>query len=121
MKKIKIFINDVAFEAELNDTKTAEEIYKVLPIETDGNFWGEEIYFEIPVKMPNEKPTEDVEIGDIGYWPVGKSFCIFYGRTPVSTTDKPKPASAVTIIGKIKGNLGELKRLKKARVRITRE
>jgi hypothetical protein len=121
MKPIKIFINDIEFGAVLNDTKTAEEIYKILPIEAEGNFWGNEIYFEIPVMMPNEKPTEEVEVGDLGYWPIGKSFCIFYGRTPVSTTDKPKPASAVTIIGKIKGNLEELKKLKKARVRIIKE
>lgn len=118
MKKINIFINNQKFEAELNDTKTAEKIYQVLPIETEGNFWGNEIYFEIPLEMENENPTEELSVGDLGYWPEGNGFCIFYGRTPASTNDKPKPASPVTIIGKIKGNLEELKNLKEAKVRI---
>lgn len=121
MKKINIFINNQKFEAELNDTKTAEKIYQVLPIETEGNFWGNEIYFEIPLEMENENPTEDLKVGDLGYWPEGNSFCIFYGRTPASTNDKPKPASLVTIIGKIKGNLEELKNLKEAKVRIEKK
>jgi hypothetical protein len=118
MKKINIFINNQKFEAELNETETAEKIYESLPIEAEGDFWGNEIYFEIPVQMPNEKPTEDVKVGDLGYWPEGNGFCIFYGRTPASTNEEPKPASPVTIIGKIKGNLEELKKLKEAKVRI---
>ena len=118
MKKINIFINNQEFEAELNDTKTAEKIYQVLPIETGGNFWGNEIYFEIPLEMENENPTEDLKVGDLGYWPEGNGFCIFYGKTPASTNDKPKPASPVTIVGQIKGNFEELKNLKEAKVRI---
>ncbi len=118
MKKTNIFINNQKFEAELNDTKTAEEVYKVLPIETEGNLWGNEIYFEIPVEMPNENPTEDLKVGDLAYWPEGNSFCIFHGRTPASTNDEPKPASPVTIIGRVKGKLEELKELKEARIKI---
>jgi hypothetical protein len=118
MNKVNIFINNQKFEAELNETETAKKIYESLPIEAEGDFWGKEIYFEIPVQMANEKPTEDLKVGDLGYWPAGNSFCIFYGRTPASTNEEPKPASPVTIIGKIKGNLEELKKLKEAKVRI---
>jgi len=120
MNKINIFINNLKFEAELNDTKIAEEIYKVLPIEADGNLWGNEIYFEIPVEMPNENPTENLDVGDLAYWPEGNCFCIFYGRTPASINNEPKPASPVTIIGKIKGNLEILKKLKEAKIKITK-
>ena len=118
MKNINIFINGEKFAAELNDSKIAQRIYETLPIEAERNFWGNEIYFEIPVMMENENPTEDIEVGDLGYWPEGNGFCIFYGKTPASTNDEPKPASPVTVIGKIKGNLEELKKLKIANVRI---
>jgi len=70
--------------------------------------------------MENEKPTEDLKIGDLGYWPNGNSFCIFYGKTPASINDKPKPASPVTIIGEIKGDLESLKTLNQARIKIER-
>ncbi len=120
MKKINIFINNQKFEAELNDTKIAEEIYKALPIEANGNLWGNEIYFEIPVEVENENPTEELKVGDLAYWPEGNSFCIFYGRTPASTNDEPKPASPVTVVGKIKGNFEELRKLNKAIIKITK-
>jgi hypothetical protein len=120
MKKINIFINDLKFEAELNDTKIAEEIYKVLPIETEGNTWGNEIYFEIPVEMENENPTENIKVGDLTYWPEGDGFCIFYGRTPASTDDEPKPASPVTVIGGIQGELEQLKKIDRVQVKIVK-
>ncbi len=103
MKKIKIvFEKNFLVCAELNDTKIAEEIYNNLPIESSTNLWGEEIYFKIPVKAKNELPTLDVNIGDIGYWPDGTSFCIFFGKTPLSKSEnKPVPYSEITVIGKI--------------------
>lgn len=120
MNKINIFINDLKFEAELNETEIAKEIYKILPIEANGNLWGNEIYFEILIEMKNESPTEKLKVGDLAYWPEGNSFCIFYGRTPASMNDEPKPASPVTIIGEIKENLEELKKLNKAIIKITK-
>lgn len=120
MNKINIFINGQKFEANLNDSKIAEEIYKVLPLEVEGDLWGNEIYFEIPVKMLNENPTEELKVGDLAYWPEGHSFCIFYGPTPASTEHEPKSASPVTVIGKIKGKFEELKKLKEAKIKITK-
>ncbi len=70
--------------------------------------------------MKNEKPTEELKVGDLAYWPEGNGFCIFYGKTPASTNDEPKPASSVTIIGKIKGNLEKLKKLNEAKIKITK-
>jgi len=118
MKKINIIINNRKFKAELNDTETAQRIYQALPITVRGNFWGNEIYFEIPVIAENEKPTENLKLGDLAYWPSGNAFCIFYGQTPASNNQEPKPASPVTIIGKIMGNLEELKRLNQAQIKI---
>ena len=124
MKKINILINNLNFEGELNETKIAEKIYKALPIETEGNFWGQEIYFEIPVEIPievrNERLTENLHVGDLAFWPEGNCLCIFYGPTPASTNNEPKPASPVTIVGKIKGNIEELKKINKAKIKITK-
>ena len=73
-----------------------------LPIAVPGNRWGEEFYFEIPIDEPlAADATEDVQVGDLGYWPAGKAFCVFFGRTPASAGDEPRAASPVNLIGKV--------------------
>lgn len=98
-------------EAELNESKTAAAILNVLPLATEISTWGDEIYFEIPVKVGLENSTEEVQIGDLGYWPQGNCFCIFFGLTPISGEGKIKPASAVNIIGKLLADPKEWKKV----------
>jgi hypothetical protein len=112
MKKIKIRTEKVEMEAELNETKTARLIWEKLPMESKVNTWGEEIYFPIPVVASLENGVEVVKEGDIAYWPEGNCFCIFFGKTPVSTDKEIRPASAVNLVGKILGNPKELKKVK---------
>ncbi len=101
-RKIRITTGEVKVEAELNDSKTAQSIWDALPIEGSNNLWGEEIYFSIPVKAGQEKGARDVvSAGELGYWPPGHAFCIFFGRTPASRGDEIRAASAVNIIGKV--------------------
>jgi len=89
-------------EAQLNETKTAQLIWEALPIDGKNNLWGEEIYFAIPVKTGSEQGARDVvSAGELGYWPPGHAFCIFFGPTPASRGDEIRAASAVNIIGKI--------------------
>ena len=108
--KITIKIGHVALEAELNDTPTARKVAKVLPLKTTFNTWGDEIYFSIPVEAElDESAREEVAFGDLGYWPTGQAFCIFFGPTPMSTPGKIIPASAVNIIGKVVGDVAKLK------------
>ena len=101
---IRITVGNVVLEAELNDTQTAGSVWDALPIEGNGNTWGNEIYFQIPVEGELEDPKEVVELGDLGYWPPGNAFCLFFGLTPASQGDEIRPASEVTVIGKIKGD-----------------
>lgn len=90
-------------EIDLNDTKTARRVLESLPFSSSCNRWGDEIYFSIPVESElEEDAAEIIEVGDVAYWPPGKAFCIFFGPTPASTTDKPQAASPVNIIGSIK-------------------
>jgi len=103
-KKIKIIAGDIECMGELMDTYTAEAIWKALPIVGKVNTWGDEIYFSIPVKMGPENPSEVVSEGDLGYWPPGKAFCIFFGPTPASRGNEIRPASPVNVFGKIVGD-----------------
>jgi len=108
--KIKIIIGKITLDAELNNTPAAEKVAEVLPFKTSFNTWGDEIYFTIPVEANlDESAREEVEIGDLGYWPMGQAFCIFFGPTPMSTQAKIIPASAVNIIGRVMGDATRLK------------
>lgn len=105
MKKIRIIAGDISVTAELNDSMSSDKIWEKLPINGRVNRWGKEIYFEIPIKMSQEPDARaDVEIGELGYWPVGPAFCIFWGVTPMSVDDKPRAASPVNILGSVTGD-----------------
>ena len=100
--EIKIKIGNLSVKAELNNTLTAQKIAEILPLTASFSTWGEEIYFSIPVTSElDESAKEKVELGDLGYWPTGKAFCIFFGPTPMSGPGEIIPASAVNIVGKV--------------------
>jgi hypothetical protein len=103
-RQIKITAGKVIALAELNTTKTADAIWKALPITAKANTWGDEVYFSIPVKTGLEDAKETVSLGDLGYWPPGTAFCIFFGPTPMSRGKEIRPASAVNVFGKINGD-----------------
>lgn len=104
MAEISIIIGNVTVTAELNDSATSKLLIGKLPIEAEYNTWGDEIYFTIPVKTGGENPKSVVKAGEIGYWPPGNAFCIFYGATPGSTVDEIRPASPVNPLGYVKDN-----------------
>lgn len=110
-KKIRIRAGTIEAEAELNDTKTAQAIWEALPIKGRVNLWGDEIYFSIPLNLKLEAGQELVNIGELGYWPDGNVFCIFFGPTPVSQRDEIRPASAVTVFGKVIGDAITFKKI----------
>ena len=122
MEKISISVENFSVEAELLGTPTASKIIEVLPLESSVNVWGDEIYFDIPVKLePEPDARTEVEIGDLAYWPAGPAFCIFFGPTPVSVGNEPRAYSPVNVFGKV---LGDPKRFKsvpsKATILITK-
>jgi hypothetical protein len=100
-KKIRLKTSSIEAIAELNDTETASAIWNTLPFEGEINTWGDEIYFAIPLKLELERGQELVELGDMGYWPPGNAFCVFFGLTPASQGKEIRPASPVTIIGRV--------------------
>jgi len=102
MNKIIIKAGEVVVEAELNESSTARAIWRALPLEGSANTWGEEIYFRIPLSQDLEPDARElVQLGDLGYWPQGEAFCIFFGATPISGPGEIRPASAVNIVGRL--------------------
>ena len=104
MRKILITAGSVHAEAELNDSKTATAIWEALPIRARANRWGDEIYFAIPVRMGEDQGREVMAMGELGYWPPGHAFCIFFGPTPASSGPEIRAASAVNPIGRVIGD-----------------
>lgn len=99
----------LSMKAELNDSDISSKIYEKLPIKARVNTWGDEIYFPIPVIVQNENGVPSVQLGDLAYWPPSNCFCIFFGKTPISTANEIRPASEVTVLGKLLGKPQEWK------------
>jgi uncharacterized protein len=104
-KRMHIHAGAVSMTAELNDSPTAGAIYAALPLQATAQTWGEEIYFSIPVEQRLEdSAVAVVAVGDLGYWPTGRAFCIFFGPTPASRGNEIRPASPVNIVGRVLGD-----------------
>jgi uncharacterized protein len=103
-RRIRITAGSVSADALLDGSATAGAVWDALPLAVPGQTWGDEIYFSIPVKAKRESPRETVELGDLGYWPPGSAFCIFFGPTPASHGKEIRPASPVNVFGKIVGD-----------------
>jgi hypothetical protein len=84
--------------------RTIDTIVRKLPLEGRAALWKEEVYFEIPIKMGEEKAKPTVELGTIAFWPMGSALCVFYGKS--------QPYSPVSILGKITNNLDLFKQVK---------
>lgn len=109
---IRIKVDAVEIEVELNSTRTARALLRTLPLKARANTWGNEIYFDVPLHVEIENGKEVVEIGDVAYWPDGPSLCLFFGRTPASHGDEVRAASAVTVVGRIIDDPNVLKPVK---------
>jgi hypothetical protein len=103
---IVITAGDQRLEGFLADTPTARALAAALPLTGMAQLWGEEIYFPVPqvVADLDETAAVVVNVGDLGYWPTGKAFCIFFGLTPASVPGEIRPASAVNLVGRVSGD-----------------
>ena len=110
-KTITIKAGKIEVVAELNETRTAQAIWDALPVKGRANTWGDEIYFSIPVRLDEEDAQEVVGMGDLGYWPMGTAFCLFFGPTPMSRGEEIRPASGVNVFGRVIGDARVLKQV----------
>ncbi len=107
--KLAVFIEDGKFELELLDTPTVKRLLAALPFESRAQTWGEEVYFSTPVSAGLEKDARQVvEPGTVCFWTEGKAIALPFGRTPISTDERPKLASRCNVLGKILGDARKL-------------
>lgn len=118
---IRITAGRVSATARLNGSRTAAAIWAALPIEAKAATWGDEVYFDVGLSLPVEAPKGVVDVGDLGYWPPGRAFCIFFGPTPASRGDEIRPASPVDVVGTVDGDAAVFRAVRAgSRVRIER-
>ena len=110
-RRILVKAGGVEVAAELKNTMTAQVVWEALPIKGYVNLWGDEIYFTVPIGLELENAQESVTIGDLGYWPQGPALCIFFGPTPISEGQEIRPASAVSVFGRVIGDTTVLRQV----------
>ena len=114
MTRIRFDFGTLTLDAELLDTPTARAVAAALPVSSSALTWGEEVYFEVPVKVAREKDARAVVTpGEIAYWPDGHCIALGFGRTPISEGDETRLASPCNIFARA---LGDVKALAKVRV-----
>ena len=110
--KIRISAGKVTLEAELRDTPTTRALAKALPFESTASTWGEEVYFTTPVSATLEADAKQVvDAGTVCFWTQGNALALPFGRTPISTDERPKLANPCNVLGIIK-DLAGLKTIK---------
>jgi uncharacterized protein len=98
--KLRISAGATSFEVVLKDTPTAKALVAALPFESRAQTWGEEVYFTTPVSAKLEPDAKQiVEPGTVCFWTEGNALALPYGRTPISTDERPKLASRCNVLG----------------------
>ena len=111
--KIRISASGATFDVVLKDTPTANAIVGAAPFESRAQTWGEEVSFTTPVSAKLEADAKQVvEPGTVCFWTEGNALALPYGRTPISTDERPKLASRCNVVGKIEGDAHALSRIK---------
>lgn len=107
-RRIKISSKSIGeVYAELREDlnpETCEAVWEALPLEGVASRWGDEVYFDVGLSLELENAVQEVEIGDVAFWPPGRAICIFFGPTPVSRGDKPRAYSPVNVFARILGD-----------------
>ena len=121
MPRIRFEFGKLTLDAELFDSPTAKAILAALPLSSSALTWGEEVYFDVPVRVAREKDARAVVTpGEIAYWPEGPAIAIGFGRTPISQCDETRLASPCNVFARAVGDVKTLAIVKAGtKVRVT--
>ena len=118
--KLRLEAGEVRIDIELAQTETAEALAAAAPFESVAQTWGEEVYFATPVSAKLEPGARQVvDPGTVCFWTQGDALALPFGRTPISTDERPKLANPCNVVGKLKGDpkvLGKIRSGQKIRV-----
>ena len=113
MARIRFEFATLTLEAELLDTPTAQAIAAALPVTSKALTWGEEVYFDVPVRAARESGARAVVVpGEIAYWPEGPAIAIGFGRTPISEDGETRLASPCNVFARALGDVKALAAVK---------
>ena len=100
--KLRITAGNTRLEAELRDTPTTRLLMDALPFDAQAQTWGDEVYFSTPVKAKLEADAQQVvAAGTVCFWTEGNALALPFGRTPISTDERPKLANPCNVLGTI--------------------
>jgi hypothetical protein len=109
MARIRFDFGLLTLDATLLDGPTAEAVLAALPFTASVLTWGEELYFEVPVRVPREPDARAVVTpGEITYWPEGPAITIGYGATPISQDGETRLAAPCNLFARADGDVRRL-------------
>jgi hypothetical protein len=120
--KLRLEVGQLQFLVNLQNTPTAKAVFEAAPFEGRASTWGEEVYFATPVSAQLEADAQQVvEPGTVCFWTEGDALALPYGRTPISTDERPKLASRCNVLGRLQGDPRALAKIRSGdRISVTR-
>jgi hypothetical protein len=113
MPRIRFDFGALTLDAELLDTPTARAVAAALPIRSKVLTWGEEVYFEVPVRVGREPAARAIVTpGEIAFWPEGPAIALGFGRTPISEGTETRLAAPCNVFARALGDVKILGRIK---------
>ena len=110
--KLRIEAGTLVLTVQLLDTPTAKALLAAVPFEARAQTWGEEVYFTTPVKVELESDARQVvDPGTVCFWTEGDAIALPYGRTPISSDERPKLASRCNVLGRLEGDPRQIGKL----------
>jgi hypothetical protein len=111
-QRITVTIGGLSLSAELNETSVARAVHEALPLQGRAHRWGDEYYMTIPVAGAKGAAQQtQFAVGELGYWPPGPAFCLFFGPTPASHGTEPRMASPGCSLGRLLEDVSALRSL----------
>lgn len=105
-KKITLTSGETSVQAQLNDTKAAQEFKALLPVTLSMTRMGEhEYYSSLSTNLSEEDKTQTgYKIGNLAYWTPGDLFAIYF--------DEPdKAPEGLIILGNITDDIDKIREL----------